>query len=202
MPLRLKPGPGRHGALRLVRSFARSGDGATAVEFALISIPFLGLLCAIIETAMVFWAGQILDTSLGNATRGIYTGSFQGKNPSSSGNTQILTNLRNLMCYPNGDTGQAALTTIFDCKSVKIDVLTFQQFAGSAASNPVDATTSDWAKDFGTRYTTPAPGDIVIVQAAVKFPVFSSVLNPAQASFKDGSRLLRSTVAFRTEPYQ
>ena len=201
MPLRLKLRSGRSGATRIIRSFARSGDGATAVEFAMIALPFVGMICAIIETAMVFWAGQILDTSLATATRGIYTGTFQGKNPDSSGNAQILTNLRNLMCYPNGDTKSAAQTTIFDCKAVKLDVLTFSQFEGSKASDPFDPKTGDWAKDFGTRYTTPKSGEIVIVQAAVKFPIFTSFLNAGQASFKDGTRLLRSTVAFRTEPY-
>lgn len=187
---------------RALRTFARDGDGATAVEFALIAIPFFALLCAIIETAVVFWAGQILDTSLASATRGLYTGSFQGSNPASQGATQTLANLRNLMCYPNGNTSAAALTTIFDCSSVKIDVLTFSQFTGSGATNPIDAATGDWAKDFGTHYTTPQPGDIVVVQAAVKFPVISTLLNLNQAAFKDGNRLIRSTVAFRTEPYK
>ena len=201
MPLRPKLWSGRRDAARLVRTFARSGDGATAVEFAMIAFPFLGMVCAMIETAMVFWAGQILDTSLATATRGIYTGSFQGKNPAANSNAQILTNLRNLMCYPNGNTSSPRLTTIFDCSAVKLEVVTYKKFTDSKPSDPIDPKTSDWAKDFGTRYTTPAPGDIVIVQAAVKFPVFTSVLNPGQAAFKDGSRILRSTVAFRTEPY-
>jgi Flp pilus assembly protein TadG len=194
----------RHGATRGLRRFARDGEGATAVEFALVATMFVPVLCAIIETALVFWAGQILDTSLANATRGLYTGSFQGKNQDTSSSAkqqQVLTNLRNLMCYPSGDTKQTPLTTIYNCNDVKIDVQSADQFGGASAGNPVDSKSGNWAEGFGTRYTTPQPGQIAIVQAAVKFPSFFAFLKPKQASFGDGSTLLRSTVAFRTEPY-
>ena len=36
----------------------------TAVEFAMIITPFLGLLFAIVETALVFWSTQVLEGSL------------------------------------------------------------------------------------------------------------------------------------------
>lgn len=201
MPLRPTLKIRRKGVARLLRSFLQRGDGATAVEFALVALPFFALVFAIIETALAFWAGQILDTALANATRSVYTGSFQGKNPSASGNAQILANLRNAMCYPNGDTTANANVTIFDCGAVKIEVLAADQFSAITANDPIDAGTGDWAKDFGTRYTTPQPGQAVIVQAAVKFPVFATLLNPSQSSFKDGTRVLRATVAFRAEPY-
>ena len=45
------------GALRrLLRRFRGDRSGATAVEFAMVSVPFFGLLFAIFETAFVFLA--------------------------------------------------------------------------------------------------------------------------------------------------
>ena len=59
-----------------------------------------------------------------------------------------------------------------------------------------------WNNAFGTRYACAKPGAIVVVTAAVKIPVFFSLLNLLQVSFADGTHLLQSTAVFRTEPYQ
>ena len=40
----------------------RQQDGAAAVEFALVAAPFLAMVFAIMETAIVFFAGQALET--------------------------------------------------------------------------------------------------------------------------------------------
>src|SRR3712207_8656069 len=63
-----------------LRRFRKDQDGATAVEFGLIAVPFLGLLFAIVETALMFWSTQVLETAVANASRTIYTGQFQGTN--------------------------------------------------------------------------------------------------------------------------
>ena len=50
--------------LRIARLFARQQSGAVAVEFGLVALPFLGLTFAILETALVFFAGQTLETAV------------------------------------------------------------------------------------------------------------------------------------------
>ena len=49
--------------LPVVRRFLKKDDGAAAVEFALVAAPFLALVFAIMETALVFFAGQTLETA-------------------------------------------------------------------------------------------------------------------------------------------
>jgi hypothetical protein len=61
---------------RLLR-FRRDERGATVIEFGLVALPFFGLLFAIIETALVFFAGQALETAVSNAARLIRTGQAQ-----------------------------------------------------------------------------------------------------------------------------
>lgn len=189
----------RRGRRRLARFLAdrRGTVGIELVEFALIGPIFLALICATLEAALAFWTNQILDTALTDASRLLYTGQFQTSNSGTTDTTTLLNRLRDELCKVNG----SARTTIFTCSAVKIDVKTVAQFSGSGPTSPVNAATKDWASGFGTNYTSPSAGDITIVQAAVKFPVFFSLLNPNQASFADGSRLLQATVAFRTEPY-
>src|ERR1700736_976406 len=59
------------------RRLLRREDGAAAVEFALVAAPFLALMFAIIETALVFFAGQYLETVVTDSTRLILTGQAQ-----------------------------------------------------------------------------------------------------------------------------
>ena len=62
---------------RVVRRFTRHQKGAAAVEFALVATPFLALLFAIIESALVFFAGQMLESAASDAGRMIMTGQAQ-----------------------------------------------------------------------------------------------------------------------------
>ena len=81
MPLTINT---RRGTIRLegalatlVRRFRREDDGVTAVEFALVSVPFLGLLFAIFETAFVFFAVQGVEAAVNDAARMVMTGQVQ-----------------------------------------------------------------------------------------------------------------------------
>ena len=51
--------------------------GAAAVEFALVAPPFLALLFAILELALVFFASQALETVTQDSSRLIMTGQAQ-----------------------------------------------------------------------------------------------------------------------------
>jgi Flp pilus assembly pilin Flp len=47
-----------------LRRFRRNRRGSSAVEFALVAPVFFALLFAIIETVIVFFAGQVLETGV------------------------------------------------------------------------------------------------------------------------------------------
>src|SRR5262249_2651675 len=64
---------------RLARRFVRQEDGSAAIEFSLVAVPFLGLTFAILETALVFFAGQTLETAVTDSARLIMTGQAQDK---------------------------------------------------------------------------------------------------------------------------
>ena len=52
-------------------------SGSAAVDFALVLLPFLALLMAIIESAITLLAGQVLQTATTNSARLILTGQAQ-----------------------------------------------------------------------------------------------------------------------------
>ena len=61
----------------ILRRFGRNRRGSAAVEFALVAPVFFALLFAIIETAIVFFAGQVLETVTQDSARLIMTGQAQ-----------------------------------------------------------------------------------------------------------------------------
>jgi Flp pilus assembly protein TadG len=65
---------------QLLRRFRENRTAASAVEFAIVAPLFLALLFAIIETALMFFAGQVLETMTQDAARMILTGQAQAAN--------------------------------------------------------------------------------------------------------------------------
>ncbi len=180
------------------RRFCEDRCGASAVEFAIVSVPFLALLGAIVQTAFVLWAGQNLDNALQDAARSMIVGSFQTANANQSDPAVILAALRANLC---GATAQNKIV-VFNCQGVKLDVAVSNSFGSAGTPSPVDPTSMTWKPTFGQGYVCAGPGAIVTVTAAVEFPIIFSLLNPVLKTFANGSRLLLSTTVFRTEPYQ
>src|ERR1700740_359686 len=59
---------------RATRRFGSDKKGSSAVEFALIGGPFFMMIFAIIETALMFFAQQALETATQDTARMIMTG--------------------------------------------------------------------------------------------------------------------------------
>lgn len=182
---------------RAIYRLADLEDGATAVEFALVAFPFLGMLAVILQTSLLVWAGRNLDDALQRAGRTIYTGQFQKANTGQTDTSALLAAMKNTMCGASS----SRVATVFDCNALKLNVALSSSFANGSVPTPVDGKTGDWAKGFGTNYSCAQPGAIVVVTAAVKYRVVFSFLYAGIPSFSDGSRLLQSTAVFRTEPY-
>ena len=184
------------------KDLLRDQSGAAAVEFALVSLPFLALCGAIIQVAFQIWATQNFDRALQNATRTIFTGQFQSANSAQTDAATLLAALKTTMCGPT----TATIANVFNCQAVRIDVATSTSFSSATPSKPVDTTTGTWSTSFGTRYDCAKPGTIVIVTAAVQFPTLFNLLGLNTKKIDSGtgssSSLLTSTAVFRTEPYQ
>jgi len=62
---------------RSLRNYLRNKEGSTAIEFALLALPFSALLFAIVETAVVFFISSSISHALSEAGRDVRLGSFQ-----------------------------------------------------------------------------------------------------------------------------
>src|ERR1700722_10408036 len=57
----------------LLRRFSRHRKAATSVEFGLLAAPFVALSFATLQTAIIFFAGQALETATATSARFILT---------------------------------------------------------------------------------------------------------------------------------
>jgi Flp pilus assembly protein TadG len=172
-------------AFATARRLIKQQDGATTVEFALVAAPFLAMVFAIMETAIVFFAGQALETAASDSARLIMTGQAQ-----TSGYDQ--TKFKQAVC--------AKIYGLFNCNGgLYVDVKNYTNFSSVNTSKPIDSN-GNMVNNFG--YSPGGPGDIVVVRLMYQWPVYVSLLGLNLSDMSGGKRLLVSTVAFRNEPYQ
>jgi Flp pilus assembly protein TadG len=170
---------------KTLRRFRRNRRGSAAVEFALVAPVFFALLFAIIETGIVFFAGQVLETVTQDSARMIMTGQAQTGGYSQS---DFKTNV---VC--------AKITVLFDCTNgISIDVQSYSAFSSVSITNPIDG-----SKNFvpPNNYSPGGPGDIVVVRLFYQWPLIVTGLGYNIANLTGSKRLLTATAAFRNEPY-
>jgi Flp pilus assembly protein TadG len=170
---------------RVARRFARRQDGAAAVEFAFIAAPFLALTFAILETALVFFAGQTLESAVADAGRLIMTGQAQTAGFSQADfKTQVCARLAG---------------GLFDCANgVYVNVKSFTSFSTVNTTAPVNNGQFDTTK---MNYTPGGPGCIVAVSVFYQWPIYVSMFSNNLSNINGGKRLLEATSVFRNEPY-
>jgi Flp pilus assembly protein TadG len=139
------------------------------------------------ETAIVFFAGQALETAAADSARLIMTGQAQ-----TQGYSQ--TQFKNAVC--------GKIFGLFNCSGgLYVDVKTYTSFSTINNSQlPIDSNGNLQTGSFG--YQPGGPGDIVVVRLMYQWPVYVSLLGLNLSDLSGSKRLLMSTVAFRNEPYQ
>lgn len=170
---------------RLTRRFIRSDRGATAVEFALVSVPLIALVLGILELALVTLVVTTLEAATESAGRMIRTGEFQ----TSANNSR--TDFKGLVCARmNWLAGQCNA-------SLTVDVRVFNDFQSLAASQAMNGRNFNPAT---ACFAAGQPGDIVLVRTYFPWPLFAPALTLLDNT-GGGARLISAATAFRNEPY-
>ncbi len=165
--------------------FRCNESGAAAVDFALVLLPFLMVLMAIIESGLVLLAGSVLDTATANSARLILTGQAQSAGWS-------VTQFKNSVC--------ANLTVMFNCSgALYIDVEHYSSFSSISLPAVTDANGNLLPNNFN--FSPGNPGDIVVVRLIYQWPIFASALGIGLVNGAGNTYTLVSTAAFRNEPY-
>jgi Flp pilus assembly protein TadG len=164
----------------LLRRFIRNRRATTSVEFGLLAAPFMALSFAILQTAIIFFAGQALETAAATSARLILTGQAQTQGWSAA-------QFKQQVCD--------SITGLFNCQTgVYIDVENYATFADANLSSPV---TNGNLNTSAMNYNPGGAGDVVMVRLYYPFPVLMSFLSDLSGGFN----LLAATAIFKNEPY-
>src|ERR1700694_1684170 len=169
--------------LKTIRRLTRQQDGAAAVEFAMVAAPFLALVFAIMETAMGFFAGQVLETAAGDSAPLIMTGQAQNQSFDQAA-------FKDAVC--------SRIYGLFNCTGgIYIDVKTYTSFASVDTTPPIDQN-GKLITNFS--YQPGAPGDIVVVRLFYQWPVYVPLLGFNLADMAGGQRVIACNVGFCYAP--
>ncbi len=168
----------------LIRRFIRQEEAGSAVEFGLLAAPFIAGLLAILQTGLVFFAGQTLETAAATSARLIFTGQAQL-------NGWTAAQFKAQVCDQ--------IQGIFNCSSgVSVDVETYPSFSAANLGLPVSNGTFN-ASALG--YNPGGPGDIVMLRLYYQYPVFANLLGFNLSNLNGGYDLFAATAVFKNEPY-
>lgn len=169
------------------RALARDERGVTAVEFGILALPFFTLIFAIIETAMMFFAQQVLDSAVEDASRMVRTGQAQAQG-------YDISAFRNYMC--------GYTFNLFNCSNIVIKVQTLSSFSAANTNASVETcnlTTCTWSV---TSSFTPGVGrNIIQVSAYYRWPLMIVLPYFNLKNQPDNYRLISAIRVFRNEPF-
>jgi len=170
--------------------FVRDERGATAVELALIGIPLIGVLVAALQTAIIFFYDQAIQTVTNTAARQILTGSVQTQGLAPGG--QGTTGFHGVVC--------TAASGIFPCAGLMVDVQSATSFS-TLNTAPITPTYDSNGVVNNMNFSPGAQNAAVIVRVMYDWPVFGGPLGLGLANQSNGTRLMVGTAVFKTEPY-
>jgi Flp pilus assembly protein TadG len=183
--------------LSLLRRFRRNRKGEAVVQFALVAPAFFALLFAIVETALMFLASQVLETITQDSARLILTGQAQTEQlpPALAAacpltGTQTAAQFKCMVCQK--------IPALFNCNNIYVDVESYPSFAAININSQIDAN-GNFVNNM--QYNPGGPGDIVVVRLFYQWPLFVTGLGYNISNMSGHQRLLVATAAFENEPY-
>lgn len=157
-----RAGRARHAS----RRFAADRRATMSVEFAMISVPLLGLIAAIFEVGLVYLKAQQLQNVTQNASRSVLTHSL--------GDMTYQNFIDNYVCtwQSKGTVSPGTLDKSFDCSKVLVDVSNPASWSGASLSNGFFASPNAP----GATITMPAAGSIAVVRIVYPMPMVTAIL--------------------------
>ncbi len=162
----------------------KNDDGSTAVEFALIGIPFILMVIGIIEMALMFATQSLLESSTAEAAREIRTGAVQ------QGGGESL--FQDVLCeYAD---------VFINCDGLQYQIVSVDSFQ-DAADFP-DAEFDEEGDLENQGFDAGGVSDVVMIRIAYKYAIKTPMMQLMLTNNSDGNRILLSTVVLQTEPYE
>ena len=187
--------------------FVKSQDGAAAIEFAILAVPYFVIIFAIIETFVAYTGEQLVGNAVDTMARKLRTGNITAT--VGHANYKDRTQFRQLFCNEISILIQCSAQEVATPDKLWLDVRSFTSFAQiptTVPRNPANSTygeldTSSFA------YSPSGPKTINMLRAYYKWDVMTDLIRPYISNVRptDSSRpyyfLIVETAAFQNEDY-
>jgi Flp pilus assembly protein TadG len=184
----MPPPPKLFPVRRAIRGFGAAQGGAAAIEFAIVSLPFLALLFSIMELGLIFMASTTIDAATVSAARQIRTGQLQqGANNNAAGFTTLVCS------------GVPWISGSDCAANMSVDVRTFTSFSAISVTPPIAGNAIDQSQ---LKFDSGSSCSIVLVRVFYPWTLITPVLEPGLPNLGGNQRLLTTAVVFRNENYQ
>jgi Flp pilus assembly protein TadG len=160
------------------RRFARDQKGAAAVEFALVIVPFLGLTFAMFEIGWAAFVSSSLENATSDTARMIRTGRDDAPASASA--------FKQAIC-------ERMIISTAECQArMTVNVQTFDSYSAM----------SGWTPPTDDSFVVGGARAIHMVRASYRQPLITPLFNLYPRDDETGDITLRSTFAFRNEPFE
>jgi Flp pilus assembly protein TadG len=187
----------RRATLRgLLLRWRRNEDGATAIEFAIIALPFVMLLFGLVSVCLYYFADFSMENATWQAARAIRTGQLQqgqGSYAGLSSNADRQKALKKAFC------DKAFLFP--DCNTKAVVIVQSNTGFGNI-TQPNCTSNGSVISESAAAFNTGGSSSVVLVTICYpwdfggKLPMFNA------SNLNGGALLMQASAAFRTEPYE
>jgi Flp pilus assembly protein TadG len=185
----------RSRALALVRRLRSDDSGFSAVEFAIISMPFMLLLIGIMAVCLYFFTNFTMENAVWNAARAIRTGQMQQAGGAYSGLSTTADKqnaFKAIMC--------AKSPSFLDCANRAV-VLVQSSTTFGGIVQPSCSTNGTMIKQTAAAFSPGSASSVVLVTVCYPWKFGGKLPFFKVGNLDDGSLLMQASAAFRTEPY-
>ncbi len=195
----------------VVRRFRRDDNGATAVEFALVSIPFMMLLFGIMAICFYFFKTYTVENAVWAATRDIRTGAMQtgtgtwasldiwdSSTPPKIDETKLKKEFKKIVC------AKAFMSTTDCTNDVRVLVQAKNEFGGVSGLSQPQCLAGGTLKSEAvveSEFNAGGASSVVMVTACYQWTFAQKLPFLHFSNMTNGARLIMGSAAFRTEPY-
>ncbi|CDX15414.1 TadE family protein [Mesorhizobium plurifarium] len=166
--------------------------GSTAMEFALLAIPFALLVFAILESCISFAGQEVMANVTDDVARQLRTGQLQKTNVTAA-------SIKQLIC------GRLEIIVAQDCPGLFVDLREYSSFADAATAGfRIDGNNIVLTQGGGDKTFTVSPGlaeSINMLRVFYKWPVMTDLLAKQMQNFTDGTTLHFASVTWQNEPF-
>lgn len=159
-----------------------------AIEFALVAIPFIFMLVAIIELALMFATAALLESATATASRQIRTGALQQAADAGPAQEALF---RGVLC------DRASILLV--CDEIEVESVNIGSFGNYNDAMPqMDENGNMTPRGFDAG----GVNDVILVRTFYRYTFMTPIIGRFLGEGGNGTRSFISTIVLQIEPYE